>query len=175
MGSHFYDWTLSFSYLVLSIVAKFIQVVKLDWNNGACFWVFNLEVAIGEWKLEPMVSVELWYQISLRINQCKLPSVSAKHALAYIELKLLLLSCFLQSVKKDVIDSPFATPDNSFFPVFIHVNRLVFKNDLFFKFKIRFTENKNFSFTRYIDVIRWADRTKHFNWFTLGTDTSYKS
>ncbi len=173
MCRHFNNRALCLRDLVFSIITKPVEIVKLHGDNGTSFGILNLKVAIIEWKLKPVISIELRHQVPLRVNKCKLLRVSAKHALAYIELKLLFFSRLLQSVKQDVVDCTFTTTNDSFLAVLVHVNWLMLEDNLLFQLQIRFSKYKNFSFTRDIYVISRTNCAENFYRFTFCANASY--
>jgi len=132
MCCNFYYCTLSFCNLIAGIITKLVKIVELYGYDWTGLWILYLKMIIIKWELQPVISIKLWNQIALRINKGKLSRVSAKHAFANVKFKLLLFSCFFQSIEKYVVDCTFTTSNDCFFPILIHEYRLMLKNDLLF-------------------------------------------
>lgn len=112
------------------IVGVLAEIVELDRNEGACLRIFYLEIFVFQGELQPVVAIELAHQVSLVINQCKFLCVATEQYLTDGALEILLLTRPLHRVKQNVVNRSFATADDRFATVFVHVRGLLLEGNL---------------------------------------------
>ena len=64
------------SCVALRIVLEAIQMIQLNWDDGARLRVFNLECAVQDADLKPVISIELRDQVTCLVTQGELLRVA---------------------------------------------------------------------------------------------------
>jgi hypothetical protein len=67
MRTYFNDLACAFARILICSITVLFKVVKTHRNNTTRFGIFDLEMAFIKAILKPVISVELAYQVSLRI------------------------------------------------------------------------------------------------------------
>ena len=94
-------------------------MVKLDRDDRARLGVLNLERTIQDADLKPVITVELWDQLTSLVGECKLFRVPGEHDLGNIDAEELTLLGLAQAVEKDIVDSSFLATNDRFSAIFI--------------------------------------------------------
>ena len=145
-------------------------MVQLDGDDAARLWVLDLECAIENTDLEPMIAIKLRDQVSSLVTQSELLGVSREHDLGDVDAKQLTLLGLAQTVEQDVVDGAFLAANDRFSTVLVQVHRLVLHVDLLLQLQVTLAEDEDFSFKSDIDVRAGPHGREDFDSLTLAID-----
>ena len=156
--------------ITISIVLEAVQMVKLDRDDRARLGVLNLERTIQDADLKPVITVELWDQLTSLVGEGELFRVPGEHDLGNVDAEELTLLGLAQAVEKDIVDSSFLATNDRFPAIFIQEHRLVLHVDLFLQLQVVLAEDEDLAFECHIDVRWWTDCREDLDSLALAVD-----
>ena len=103
----------------VSVVLVPIEMVQLHRDDRARLWILNLERALQDADLQPVIPVKLTDQVARLVTQGELLAVTREHNLGDVNAEELPFLGLAQTVEQDVVDSTFSTADDSFASILI--------------------------------------------------------
>ena len=89
VGLHFDNLVLGGGGIALGVILETAQVIKLNWYNRACLWIFDLKGTVQDAELKPMISVKLRNQIPRLVAKSEFLGVTREHNLGDVHAKKL--------------------------------------------------------------------------------------
>ena len=145
-------------------------MVQLDGDDAARLWVLDLECAIENTDLEPMIAIKLRDQVSSLVTQSELLGVSREHDLGDVDTKQLTLLGLAQTVKQDVVDGAFLAANDRFSPILIEIHWLVLHVDLLLQLKVTLAKDENFPLKSDVYVRAGTHSGENFDSLALTID-----
>ena len=146
-------------------------MVQLDGDDAARLRVLDLECAIENADLQPMIAIKLRDQVASLVTQCELLGVSGEHDLGDIDAKELTLLRLAQTVEQDIVDCALLAANDRFAAILVQMHRLVLHVDLLLELQIALAEDEDFPLKRNVDVRAGAYGGEHFHGLTLTVDS----